>query len=92
MVAYRCGKMTSQKGQEEAQLLDLVDVRAIARSGRAREIRLVSALSLADVARAVGTSAPTIYRWENGHRRPCGEQALRYGALLDALARKLGDQ
>lgn len=69
------------------QLLDLVNVRAIARSGRAREIRVAAGLSLADVAGAIGVAAGTVQRWENGLRKPYGAPALRYGALLGALDR-----
>jgi hypothetical protein len=29
----------------------------------------------------------TIYRWENGQRRPHGEAALRYLTLLEELSR-----
>jgi transcriptional regulator with XRE-family HTH domain len=71
------------------RVLTLARVRELADSGRAREIRLSSRLSLYDLAGAVGTTASTVQRWENGDRRPLGDPALRYGALLDALARQL---
>jgi DNA-binding transcriptional regulator YiaG len=85
---YRGDTMTTQAPEMPA-ILDLVEVRALARSGRAKEIRVASALSLAEIARAIGTTAATIHRWENAARKPYGELALRYGALLDALARRL---
>lgn len=69
------------------QLLDLVGVRGLARSGRAREIRIAAGVSLADVAGAIGVAAGTVQRWENGLRKPYGSAALRYGALLDALGK-----
>jgi DNA-binding transcriptional regulator YiaG len=84
--------MAIQTADGAAQLLDLVDVRALAKSGRARVIRVDSGLSLADIAGAIGTTAPTVHRWETGARKPYGDTALRYGALLDALARRLEDQ
>jgi len=80
-----------QAFQTGAELLDLAEVRALAKSGRAREIRVDSALSLADVAGAIGVTAPTVQRWEKGLRKPFGQAALRYGALLDVLARRLED-
>jgi transcriptional regulator with XRE-family HTH domain len=73
------------------QLLDLVEVRALAKSGRALRIRTAAGLSLADVAGAIGTTAATVNRWERGERRPYGEPALRYGALLAALRDQLND-
>jgi DNA-binding transcriptional regulator YiaG len=70
------------------QLLELVTVRDMAKSGRALEIRTAAGLSLSDLAGAIGVAAPTVQRWEQGVRRPYGDAALRYGALLDALARR----
>lgn len=81
--------MAIQAAGQTTQILDLLEVRSLARSGRAREIRHQSQLSLAEVAGAVGTTPSTIQRWENGLRKPYGDIALRYGALLDALARRL---
>jgi DNA-binding transcriptional regulator YiaG len=69
-------------------LLNLVAVRTLASSGRARGIRISAGLSLADVGGAIGVTAATVQRWENGLRKPYGEAALRYGALLQALARQ----
>lgn len=73
------------------QLLDLVSVRALARSGQAREIRTDAGLSLADVGGAIGVAAGTVQRWENGLRTPYGAPALRYGALLAALRDHLNE-
>jgi transcriptional regulator with XRE-family HTH domain len=75
-----------------ASVLDLAQVRLLARSGQARELRVDNELSLADVASAVGSTRATISRWERGLRRPRGEVALRYGALLVALGRRLEEQ
>jgi len=74
------------------QLLSLTAARDLARSGRARELRLAARLSLAEMAGAVGVSAATVSRWECGQRRPHGPAALRYGALLDALERAVNDE
>lgn len=88
---YRGHTMTIQTPELPA-ILDLVEVRSLARSGRAKQIRVASELSLADLARASGTTPATISRWENGARKPYGDAALRYGALLQALAERLEDQ
>lgn len=85
-LTYRGDAMATMTTTND-QLLDLVSVRALARSGRAREIRAAAGLSLADVGGAVGVAAGTVQRWENGLRKPYGAPALRYGALLDALDR-----
>lgn len=57
---------------------DLQEVRALARNGRARKIRLRANLSLADVAIVAEVSPSTVYRWEMGDRRPTGAAAVRY--------------
>lgn len=75
----------------EDHVLDLTAVRALARSGRARELRLAAGLSLAELAAAIGVAAPTIHRWEIAARRPHGNAAIRYGAVLDALERAVND-
>jgi transcriptional regulator with XRE-family HTH domain len=74
-----------------ADALSLAAIRELASSGRARERRQQAGLSLYDVAAAIGVAAPTVHRWERGHRRPHGQAALRYAALMDALARRHDD-
>lgn len=69
----------------QVQAVLLARVRRLAESGRAAEIRAAARLSLYDIADAIGSNASTVQRWESGERRPHGEQALRYAALLDAL-------
>jgi DNA-binding transcriptional regulator YiaG len=69
-------------------VLALARVRELAESGRARSIRTAARLSLADVAGAIGSTASSVQRWENGARRPYGQAALRWCALLDALERQ----
>jgi transcriptional regulator with XRE-family HTH domain len=66
-------------------LLRLADVRLRARAGSARSLRLAAGLSLREVADDVGVAVSTLWRWENGERRPHGAAAIRYAAVLDAL-------
>lgn len=54
-------------------------------SGRGRTVRAAARLSQSDVARAVGATHAAVSAWECGRRKPKGDLALRYGALLDAL-------
>ena len=65
--------------------LDLARLRDMTTSGKARRIRLAARLSLHEMARAIGSSHAAVQRWETNERRPRGELALRYLALLDAL-------
>ena len=69
------------------KLDDIAKARAMCRSGEARRIREVAGVSLAEVGAEVGTTAPTVQRWETGQRVPRGEAALRYGRLLRSLRR-----
>lgn len=71
----------------EAEALRLSSLRHLAESGRARQLRLNAQLSLPEVGAACGVSHVCISRWERGERRPRGAPALRYAALLDALAK-----
>ena len=64
------------------QTVQLSLLRGMVESGEARELRLRARLSLGEVAEAVGVSTSTIFRWENGQRRPHGAPALRYLKLL----------
>jgi transcriptional regulator with XRE-family HTH domain len=70
------------------ELVRLTRVRGLAADGTARKLRLEAGLSLGEVAEHVGVGIPTVSRWEQGERRPRGRFALRYGALLEALARE----
>jgi transcriptional regulator with XRE-family HTH domain len=73
---------------EQDHMTQLLAARELSQSGRARELRQRAGLSLYEMAAAVGVAAATIHRWEHGQRRPHGEAALRYGAVLDLLARR----
>lgn len=72
-------------GSSEA--LRISALRHLAESGRARELRQRAQLSLPEAAAACGVSHVCVSRWERGERRPRGPGALRYAALLDALAK-----
>ncbi|MDQ6876273.1 MAG: helix-turn-helix domain-containing protein [Candidatus Dormibacteraeota bacterium] len=67
------------------ELVELRDVRAFVRTGRARQTRLRAGLSLSEVAQSVGVSVAAVYRWETSDRTPRGEAAVRYWRLLQQL-------
>jgi DNA-binding transcriptional regulator YiaG len=71
----------------ELDPIRLARVRALAVSGQARQIRERALLSCADVAGSCGVDQATVWRWEEGTRRPHGEAAIRYGELLESLDR-----
>jgi transcriptional regulator with XRE-family HTH domain len=75
----------------EPTALTLARVRSLATSGKAREIRAASRLSLREVAASVGVSAAAVCRWELGQQAPERKAALRWAALLDALSRQLDE-
>jgi DNA-binding transcriptional regulator YiaG len=60
-------------------------------TGRSKRIRQAAQLTQADVARAVGASRCAVASWEDGRKRPKGDQATRYRTLLDSLAGLLGE-
>jgi DNA-binding transcriptional regulator YiaG len=63
----------------------LARVRRLASSGVAKRRRDDARVSLAEIASAIHVSTTTVYRWENGLRRPTGEAAIHYGRLLEEL-------
>ena len=73
-------------------LVRLARVRAHTRSGRARQIRLDSHVTQAEMAATVGVSESTIGRWEDATRVPHGDPALRYLDTLEALEVELGSE
>jgi transcriptional regulator with XRE-family HTH domain len=75
---------------EKHTLNNLVRAREAASSGEARRIRERSALSLRDLAGAVGVSPVTILRWERGDGRVGAQHAASYLAALDELRRLTG--
>jgi DNA-binding transcriptional regulator YiaG len=66
---------------------DLTRVRRLAATGAARALREDAGLSLAELARAAEVHKTTVFRWEQGLRRPRGEAAVRYLAVLEDLSR-----
>lgn len=70
------------------QALVLADVRALVRTGAARDLRKRADLSLGDVARAVGVSPTTVLRWERAEAVPTGAAAVQYALLLGRLRRR----
>jgi len=56
-------------------------------SGSARRIRQAAGLSQAEVAAVLGVAQTTVASWETGRRVPRGPAAVRYGRLLEELAR-----
>jgi len=78
--------------KSERDIALLVEVRQIAKSGKARTLREEAGLSLAEVARGVGVTPTAVWRWERGLARPSGEPAASYGRLLISLARRASDR
>ena len=74
-------------GMTNHDALRLSRLRLLTENGRARELRLAARLSLLEMAAACGVSHVCVSRWERDERRPRGAPALRYAALLDALAK-----
>lgn len=73
------------------EALAVAQVRADLRAGRARATRERAGLSQAEVARAVGTDAPTVSRWETGQHPPRRDFALKLAQFLwelDKLTRE----
>lgn len=60
--------------------------RGLAASGEARRIRVAHNVPIGDMARTVGVTVNTVWRWENGVRAPRGETAIRYARVLATLA------
>jgi DNA-binding transcriptional regulator YiaG len=64
---------------------DLIRIRHLAKTGVARTIRETAGLSLSEMASAAQVDKSTVWRWEHGQRRPKGDAAQRYLAVLDDL-------
>lgn len=54
-------------------------------TGIARQRRQAAALSLREVAEALGVDVATCWRWEHGRATPRPEAARRWMELLDAI-------
>lgn len=75
-------------GMDTQELLGLQSARQHFDNGTGRGIRKAAGLSMGEVAKVVGVSEPTIWRWEEGKNRPRGAAAARWAALLDELDRR----
>lgn len=64
----------------------LARLRSLMSTGAAKSIRLAAGVSLPEIARDVGVSHSTVYRWENDLNVPKGDPALRYAVVLDELS------
>jgi DNA-binding transcriptional regulator YiaG len=81
---------TATTHNDDATLVvDLMDARDAARSGRGARIRRAASLSQGDLARACGVDVSTISRWESGERRPSGDAGRAYARVLRAVAKEL---
>jgi DNA-binding transcriptional regulator YiaG len=85
---WHCAHMSTTSAPdlpELDELLQLAEVRRLAESGEASQIRANANVPAHGIARAIGTSHVTVLRWERGERTPTGPAALRYLAVLRAL-------
>ena len=78
--------------QTGASLAELVRASRLPDPAERRRIRLAAKLSLRRVADELGVAVPTVYRWEDGQLTPTLENAKRYRALLESLARAAGTE
>jgi transcriptional regulator with XRE-family HTH domain len=72
---------------QTADLLLVSRARMLATSGEARQRRLAAALSLRQIADAIGVSHSAVWKWENGEQLPRGTAAVEWVRLLDDLER-----
>ena len=63
-------------------LVRLSEIRRAARSGTARRLRELAGVSQAELAEALGVSAPAVSYYENGARRPSAHVADRWATAL----------
>lgn len=57
-----------------------------------RRIREVAGVSLREMAEELGVSVTAVWHWENGQDGPSVENASRYRALLEQLAKAAGTE
>lgn len=67
----------------------LLKLYADLRSGRARDLREAGELTHALIGKNVGVGASAISHYECGRRLPRGDVALKYGRLLERIAKRL---
>jgi transcriptional regulator with XRE-family HTH domain len=70
-------------GEERMFLLGMAA--RCAQDGSGRRIRAKANVPMSEMAQLVGVKIPTMSRWENGQRRPRGDAAVRWAALLVSL-------
>jgi transcriptional regulator with XRE-family HTH domain len=68
----------------------LAKTRQMVRERRAQAVRQAAGLSQHEVGQVVGVTAAAVSRWERGNRLPQSVPALRYGRLLESLAKLSG--
>jgi transcriptional regulator with XRE-family HTH domain len=69
----------------ENDLVLVAQVRADARSGRARDTREAADVAQAEIAEVCGVAPATVSLWESGKRAPRGKAALKYARILRLL-------
>ena len=65
---------------------ELARIRALVESGAAKSIRVSADVTTGEVARDAELDPSTIWRYENGHRRPRGDAARRYLRVLEEIS------
>lgn len=70
----------------EAERMFLLGMAArYAEDGSGRAIRVAARVPMSEMAKLADVKVPTMSRWENGNRRPRGDAAVRWAALLVSL-------
>jgi DNA-binding transcriptional regulator YiaG len=77
--------MSHREDERMSDLARISWVRSLAQSGVAKSIRKAAGISIPELSRAVPCSVSTLWRWEEGQRRPSGKLAIAYAQALDAL-------
>lgn len=70
---------------QEMEIHDIARARLAARSGGARQVRLLANLSQREVAGHCGCSAASVSMWETGKTVPTGPAGRRYCELIISL-------
>lgn len=71
------------------QLIQALRARRLPPPAIAKAIRAAAGATQADVAAELGVHRITVARWEQGERRPRGDLAARYAAVIDQLRREV---
>ena len=81
--------MKTAASVDTSRIVALARARRLAESGAARTIRQGAGLSLREIAIASDVGLATASRWERAQRSPRGEGAIRWAAVIDALAKSV---